>query len=158
MIEIQREEAYNGGMKAWVATIVGMGMLSGCIQQGLPAGDDLPGEDCRLVTHRLMLPKEPRSEGEVGNQGKQVVLRDSEESTLREYLVKFMQEGRASVVTYAPRTVLYGEYFSLNFHGDKVILNIGYGERRQFERKRTREDEQMLRLLKKRSDSRRLSL
>lgn len=131
-------------MKDWVATIVGVGMLSGCIQQGLPAGDDLPGEDCRLVTLPLM------------PQPKQVVLRDSEEATLRDYLIKFTQEGTATVFTYAPRTVLYGEYFSLNFHGDKVILNIGYGERQQFERKRTSKDEQVLKLLKKRSDSRRL--
>lgn len=144
MIEFQRKEAYNGRMKAWVATIVGIGMISGCIQQGLPTGDDLPGENCRLMTLPLM------------QQPKQVVLRDSEMATLRDYLVTFTQEGTASVVTYAPRTVLYGDHFSLNFHGDKVILNIGYGERRQFERKRTREDEQILKLLKKRSDSRRL--
>lgn len=145
-------------MKTWVSAVVALGMLSGCIQQGVPHRDDLPGAECRLVTHRLVMPQMSSTEQDPETLGKKVALRESEEAQLRDYLVRFTEQAPRSIVTYAPRTVLYGETFALNFHSDKVILNIGYGTRQQFERARTREDDNMLKLLKKRSNSRTLSL
>ena len=141
-------------MKMRWFTMAAVTLLSSCLFSGMPDWDDLPGEECSLVTHRLLTSRADSALME--NKGKQVTLRESEKADLREYLRLFTEQAELSVVTYAPRTVLYGEYFYLNFQTDKVILNIGEGNRRQYVRPMTEADKNMLQLLRKRSDSRAL--
>lgn len=124
------------------------------MQQGLPDWDDVPGAECSLVAHRLRLPL--ANAAAPSQQGKLVRLRDSETEQLRNYLRSFTEQGSISVASYAPGTVLYGEYFSLNYQQELVILNIGRGERVQYVRPLTQADKDMLKLLRKRSDSRTL--
>ncbi len=124
------------------------------MQQGLPNWGDVPGAECSLVTHRLHLPLADAAASK--HQGKPVRLRDSEAEQLRNYLIAFTEQGVKSVDTYAPATVLYGEHFSLNYRQDIVVLNIGRGERTQYARPITQADKDMLKLLRKRSDSRTL--
>lgn len=141
-------------MKMRWFTLAAVALLSSCLFSGMPDWEDLPGDDCSLVTHRLLTSRADTSLME--NQGKKVTLRESEKADLREYLRLFSEQAEVSMVTYAPRTVLYGEDFSLNFQTDKVILNIGAGNRRQYVRPMTEVDKDMLQLLRKRSDSRAL--
>lgn len=87
---------------------------------------------------------------------KTVNLRESEQDAIRLYLQEFTQTGTPTFVTHAPGTVFLGEHFSLNFKPTEVVLNIGKNERVQYARPRTRKDDEMLQLLRKRSDSRQL--
>lgn len=141
-------------MKLRVAALIVICTLSSCMQQGLPDWEDVPGAECSLVAHRLHLPLADAAAP--NHQGKPVRLRDSETEQLRNYLRMFTEQGDVSVVSYAPATVLYGEYFSLNYRQDIVVLNIGRGERTQYVRPITQADKDMLKLLRKRSDSRTL--
>ncbi len=141
-------------MKMRWFTLVAGALLSSCIYQGLPDWADLPGDNCSLVTHRLLTARADSSLA--GNHGKKVTLRESEQAELREYLRVFTEQAEPSPATYAPRTVLYGDDFSLNFQMDMVILNIGEGNRHQYVRPITAADKDMLQLLRKRSDSRAL--
>lgn len=139
-------------MKTWQYASVIVALLSSCIQQSMPDWDDLPGENCSLVTFRLLSARADAAL--LTEQGKKVTLRESEKARLRDYLRLFTEEAQATVVTYAPRTVLYGEDFSLNFQTDTVILSIGKGNRNQFARPIGEADKEILQLLRKRSDSR----
>ena len=141
-------------MKTWQYASVIVALLSSCIQQSMPDWDDLPGENCSLVTFRLLYAR--TDTGLLTAQGKKVTLRESEKARLRDYLRHFTEQAQPTMVTYALRTVLYGEDFSLNFQTDKVILNIGSGNRRQYVRPMTEADKDMLQLLRRRSDSRAL--
>ena len=115
----------------------------------MPAWESLPGNNCKLVQYRLGVP---------GGQAKNVSLRESEQDAIRHYLQAFTQSGSGSLLTYAPGTVFSGDTFSLNFKAQEVVLNIGKNERSQYVKPRTQEDEAILQLLLKRSDSRQLKL
>lgn len=92
---------------------------------------------------------------------KKVALREAELLQLRDYLQAFVQEGKSTLVTYAPGLVLSGEYYALNFlhNGELVVLNIrqqGEAVSRQFVRKRSAVDDALLELLHRRSQTRSL--
>lgn len=136
-------------MKKCVLTISALFLLNSCVSQDMPNWEELPGEKCTLRTHRRGLMSTPAGTGE-----KNVRLRDSEAEKLRLYLQKFTEEAESSHVTYAPQTILNGEYFTLNFCTDVVVLNIGKSAKKQYVKKRTAADNELLRILRKRSDSR----
>ncbi|MBE6420142.1 MAG: hypothetical protein E7031_08425 [Akkermansiaceae bacterium] len=140
-------------MKMRYLTVLAVLGLCCCVQQRMPAWESLPGENCTLATYRLM-PAKPAPADAVP--GKKVALRESEKEHMRTYLREFTEQGQISLATYAPRTVLYGDYFTLNFHPDLVILNIGKEDRTQYVRPISQQDQDLLKLLRKRSDSRAL--
>ena len=141
-------------MKRNLAAILAVLMLNACQWQTMPEWSDVPGQQCRLITHRIGVRVSPGDATQ--NQGRIVTLRESEEQKLRAYLQQFVEKGQRSYNTYAPRTVLYGHAFSLNFLTDTVVLNIGAGSQKQYTRPRGAADDAMLQLLRKRSDSRSL--
>lgn len=141
-------------MKRHLAAILAVLMLNACQWQTMPEWSDVPGQQCRLITHRIGVRVSPVDATQ--NQGRIVTLRESEEQKLRAYLQQFVEKGQRNYNTYAPRTVLYGHAFSLNFLTDTVVLNIGTGNQSQYIRPRGAEDDAMLQLLRKRSDSRSL--
>ena len=136
-------------MKKSVIAVSALFLLNACVWQSMPDWEDLPGKNCTLSTHRRSLM--PTT---TGADEKSVRLRDSEAEKLRSYLQQFTEKEESSLVTYAPQTVLQGEYFTLNFCTDVVVLNIGKSSRKQYVKKRTAADNELLRILRKRSDSR----
>lgn len=128
-------------------------LLSSCLWQGQPNWEKIPGKECKLVTHRLALPQTAESGTQ---QGKIVALRESEARQLRDYLLRFTESGMLTEDRFAPKTVLIGSEFELNFQHKQVILRLGSGTGKQYVRLRTAEDDAMLQLLRKRSDSRQL--
>lgn len=146
-------------MKRHLAAILAVLMLNACQWQTMPEWSDVPGQQCRLITHRIGV-RVSRGDGvhykESENKGRIVTLRESEEQKLRAYLQQFVEKGQRSYNTYAPRTVLYGHAFSLNFLTDTVVLNIGTGSQKQYTRPRGAADDAILQLVRKRSDSRSL--
>lgn len=124
-----------------------MVMLGACQWQQMPAWESIPGNDSKLTRYRLGMPK---------GHTKTVNLRESEQEAVRVYLQELTQTGTPTFVTHAPGTVFQGDYFSLNFKPKEVVLNIGKHERAQYARPRTEKDDEMLQLLRKRSDSRRM--
>ena len=146
-------------MKRHFAALLAILMLNACQWQTMPEWSEVPGPQCRLVTHRIgvRVSQEDAVNGKgTDSKGRVVTLRESEEQKLRAYLQQFVEEGQRDYNSYAPRTVLHGNAFSLNFLTDTVVLNIGTGEQAQYVRPRCTEDDTMLYLLRKRSDSRSL--
>lgn len=144
-------------MNKWGRTCIAMVLLTGCLQQNMPTPEELPGKECKLVTNRLLAPVMATQNQDTLKTGKPIALRESEEERLRQYLAEFTKTGQISYTTYAPRTVLYGEYFTLNFQQNTVILSIGKKEKTQYERARRAEDDAMLKLLRKRSSAHAIS-
>ncbi len=140
-------------MKKSLLSVLAMVGLSCCVQQSMPAWEDLPGDNCTLsvVSPRLL-----KTKADAASSAKPVTLRESEKEQVRAYLREFAEQGERSHATYAQRTVFSGEYFSLNFVEDWVILSIGKKERTQYARHITQQDKDMRQLLRKRSDSRAL--
>ena len=154
-------------MKKYVLTITALFLLNSCVWQNMPDWKELPGEKCTLKTTRRSLVRKTNS----SNAGEKAVkLRESEEEKLRHYLQKFTEEtpeankaqhdanklnmqGEQYATT---QTVLNGQYFTLTYVADEVILSIGKKERKQYVRKATAKDTEILSILRKRSDSRAL--
>lgn len=151
-------------MKKYVLTISALLLLNSCVSQNMPAWEELPGEKCTLKTYRRSLVRKatPSSAGE-----KTVKLRETEEEKFRFYLQQFTEDTAETdryqfadnhlIVRgeqYAAQTALKGQHFSLFFVDDEVILSIGKKERKQYARKATAEDREILNILRKRSDSR----
>lgn len=147
-------------MKKYVLTITALFLLNSCVWQNMPDWEELPGEKCTLKTTRRSLVRKTNS----SNAGEKAVkLRESEEEKLRHYLQKFTEEtpeanklnmqGEQYATT---QTVLNGQYFTLTYVADEVILSIGKKERKQYVRKATAKDTEILSILRKRSDSRAL--
>lgn len=139
-------------MKKSLLSVLAMVGLSCCVQQNMPAWEDLPGDNCTLsvISPRLLKTKSDAAPA------KHVTLRESEKEQVRAYLREFTEQGERSHAAYPQRTVFSGEYFSLNFVEDWVILSIGKKERTQYARHITQQDKDMRQLLRKRSDSRAL--
>ena len=133
-------------MKKCLLSVLAMVGLSCCVQQSMPAWEDLPGDNCTLS---VVSPRRLQST-------KFVTLRESEKEQVRAYLREFTEQGEITHAAYPQRTVFSGEYFSLNFVEDWVILSIGKKERTQYARHITQQDKDMRQLLRKRSDSRAL--
>ena len=140
-------------MKQCLLSVLAMVGLSCCVQQNMPAWEDLPGDNCTLS---IVSPRVLKTKSDTTASAKKVILRESEKETVRDYLREFTEQGEITHATYPPRTVFSGEYFSLNFVEDWVILSIGKKERTQYARRITQQDKDMRQLLRKRSDSRAL--
>lgn len=87
-------------------------------------------------------------------------LRESEKALLRTYLQELAREAEMSFVTYAPRLVVTGENYSLNFTDDVVVLNIWDSDRKnawQYARRCCEADDEVLELLRRRTAARSLS-
>ncbi len=87
-------------------------------------------------------------------------LRESEKALLRTYLQELAREAEMSFVTYAPRLVVTGENYSLNFTDDVVVLNIWDSDRKnawQYARRCCETDDEVLELLRRRTAARSLS-
>ncbi len=140
-------------MKKCLLSVLAMVGLSCCVQQSMPAWEDLPGDNCTLS---VVSPRVLKTKSDATDAAKKVTLRESEKELVRDYLREFTEQGEITHATYAPRTVFSGEDFSLNFVEDWVILSIGKKERTQYARRMTQQDKDMRQLLRKRSDSRAL--
>lgn len=134
-------------MKRAFLTGMAAAVLGACQWQQMPAWESVPGNNCNLTHYRLGVPQ---------GHTKTVNLRESEQEAIRLYLQDFTQTGKPTLITYAPGTVFQGDAFTVNFKPEEVVLNIGKHEQAQYVRPRTQKDNEILLILRKRSDSRQL--
>ena len=74
-------------------------------------------------------------------------------------LEELADEGELTPITYAPQFVLSGEYYSLNFGQEVVVLNIRQANGssgRQYSRRRCPADDEVIALLRRRTAERTL--
>lgn len=144
---------YNRGMRRHVCSLALMTAfwLSSCTSTVYePDWSLVPGGSNYVLEYNRGVPRQ-----------KKLVLRESEQAALREYMQEMVTEGNVSLVSYAPSLVLSGECYSLNFTDRYVVLNIwqeegGSGDGCQYVRPCSEKDEEMLKLIRRRTSARAL--
>lgn len=136
-------------MRSFLTAIAAALLLAGCSQVSEIDWAVMPGADSYVLEYGTgALPRQ-----------KKVNLRESEKVLLRTYAQELAEEGELTPITYAPQFVLSGEYYSLNFGQDVVVLNIRQADGssgRQYSRRRCPADDEVLALLRRRTGERTL--
>ena len=136
-------------MRSFLTAVAAAILLAGCSQVSTVDWAAMPGADSYVLEYGTSAV--PRQ--------KKVNLRESEKALLRTYAQELAEDGDITPLTCAPQFVLSGEYYSLNFGQDVVVLNIWQADGnggRQYSRRRCPADDEVLALLRRRTAERTL--